>query len=193
VRLLREWNEKREEVNAEGPDIPASGAAVHGTTEQDGDGAERSTAQQQPRRYTRVCCMCAQAPALPCADDDDDDDDDDEAEESVTMQSDRPLRLRELKTLQRQQDRKKKSPMTKKAADTDDQIASNEEYEGGVHEEEDASVEEGESFDRGEDGTEDPFLEAVGGVDKLLLGEAYQERLLRAASGDAGGLNMNTL
>lgn len=88
-----------------------------------------------------------------------------------------PLKLRERKALERKlQNLKEKKtderPDTKDmAVEVDDEDSEGEENESSDVGSEDLNVDDGECVD-------DPFLKAVGGVDKLLIGEAYQKSLL---------------
>jgi hypothetical protein len=112
----------------------------------------------KPAVYRRVCAMCTKEPALAGEVHDDE-------EEEVGQ---RHLRLRERKTLERQKERatdsKRGSKAQKQDEDDDDDDKS-------------GSDDESESEKLGS--MEDPFLKAVGGADKLLTGEAYQEMLLQ--------------
>jgi hypothetical protein len=111
-------------------------------------------------KVRRACAVCVKEIALPDPEDENDGD---------LLESMGKISLRERKTLERQLAKKtKKSTKKKNAIDEDDE---NEEDE----------LEADLDFDDNEkesDDEDDPFLKAVGGADKLLTGEAYQQKLL---------------
>ena len=167
--------------------------------------------------HKRVCTVCFKQPALPvdaAADEECDDD---------NNNNNRPLKLRQVKALQRQrekqqyqqdeQGRKKKAPITDVTVEDD---AEGDEHENDdedevdedkdeQHDDDDADVRDtqysygarcdtdrndelnrvrsttatGGILDIDDDGDiNDPFLQAIGGAQNLLVGEAYQKRLL---------------
>ena len=105
-----------------------------------------------PPAKLRACAMCVKEIALSNPDDE---------EEEALIASMGKIRLRELKTLERQL---AKEPKT--SDDADDTKEEDTEIQGLV------------SIAEDDDEKDDPFLNAVGGVDKLLTGEAYQKALL---------------
>jgi len=165
---------------------------------------------QQPRQpfavYRRICAVCTKEPALLSLDGEEEDgtvegglfedhrqqrggDDDDGR---------RPLRLRKLKTLERQQREQQEGKAAEAAGRRRSQPTAGR-GEGRVRddvgychsnnsnddgEDDDDSVNGGvddiEEGDGGGDDDDDPFLAAVGGADKLLVGEAYQRQVLAA-------------
>jgi hypothetical protein len=142
----------------------------------------------------RACAVCVKELALPDPDDEEDED---------MLDSMGRLRLRERKTLERQlaareaeKASKKKNKVDDDDDDEDDDEQSDGDEPGTIPEENDDSVEDEEdNDDASDDGREDednekggnekclddeldPFLQAVGGADQLLTGEAYQKKLL---------------
>jgi hypothetical protein len=85
----------------------------------------------------------------------------------------RRLKLRERKTLERQQERAL-NPKRKDERECADEEGSNEIVE-------DDGLETDEDGLSGSDADDDPFLKAVGGADKLLTGDAYRNMLLQKA------------
>lgn len=108
------------------------------------------------RTYYRVCAMCVKEPAIRSQEDQEDDN---------SEPLGRKLRLREIKTLERQEERAMAAKRKKKKSDDSD--GSDEDHLDLGSSDEDMSD------------TEDPFLQAVGGADKLLTGDAYQNMLLQ--------------
>jgi hypothetical protein len=103
----------------------------------------------------RVCAMCVKELALTNPED--------EGEDDELAQAAGRIRLRELKTLERQIERE--AAAAKK---------SNKPEEDGDEDEIDGD----DDPDQVELESDDPFLQAVGGADKVLTGEAYQKHLL---------------
>ena len=173
--------------------------------------------------HKRVCTVCFKQPALPDENtgdyNDDDDDNDDEANH-------RPLKLRQVKSLQRQrekqqqeeQGRKKKPPSTSITTeenntdhnnnidddsegnhddDDDDDDDDDAEYDEEDEEDEDEHAERSDDHNicserystqstpatstldfTNDDEMNDPFLQAIGGAQNLLVGEAYQKKMM---------------
>ncbi|GKY98781.1 hypothetical protein MPSEU_000834300 [Mayamaea pseudoterrestris] len=191
VSLLGEWNENRGEQQEEEDHLETSDSAEDGEQDVavaavvgDDDGAAATTEHtvdaQTPdahpapyvkrikQPFTRVCAICVKEPALR--------DHDDENDEDAGVNLKR-LKLRELKTLERKQERANQKPRRKKQASEND-----DEVEGCDDEEEE------DQFDTDEDGSddeEDPFLLAVGGADKLAVGDAYQKLVLERQQAQA--------
>jgi Uncharacterized conserved protein (DUF2039) len=166
-----------------------------GSNKEDADKNDNEGGQRVVHR--RVCAMCVKEPALPCADDEDDDD-----ESSRLYAADgRKLKLREVKALQRkrlQEKRsKKKKSTTSSQQDDDDENDDDDNDDEGSDSNQHADVTPATvpskagtgkthhddcNTDDDDDDEDDPFLRAVGGADKLLTGEAYQQMLLQKAS-----------
>jgi Uncharacterized conserved protein (DUF2039) len=108
----------------------------------------------------------------------------------------RPLRLRQLKTLERQQMEKtgrsrsgRPRPRRESESDSDSDSGSSDDVDVDVDVDNDDVVYRGDDqSDAGPDNADgdtdeeeemDPFLRAVGGKDNLLVGEAYQQKLLK--------------
>jgi hypothetical protein len=109
----------------------------------------------------RACAMCVKDFALPGSDDED--------EEEDLLNSGKKLTLRQRKTLERQREQKKKKKRrNRQEGDGEDE----EESQG-------SNVDEMDTDDDQDEDENDPFLKAVGGADKLLTGEAYQQSLLQ--------------
>ena len=115
--------------------------------------------QQENPDCKRVCCMCTKEPALP---------DDDEGPEEVAALEAKlqgKLSLRQRKTIERQLERSTKRKSNEDGEEEEDD------------EEKPASEDELPELEE-DDEAEDPFLQAIGGADQLVTGEAYQQRLL---------------
>jgi hypothetical protein len=173
--------------------------------------------------HKRVCTVCFKQPALP--------DDDDTA---TTMTDDgmgdheldhrnRPLKLRQVKALQRQREKqqqqqdekkpKKKAPITdtneEEAGEEEDSDESDDDDEDKDNDEQYDDDDDDDTYNYGscsemaapdtlnhirslttsgrtngmldmtnDDDINDPFLQAIGGAQNLLVGEAYQKKLL---------------
>ncbi len=102
--------------------------------------------------------MCVKEPAIRSLAD---------QEEDPPESTGRKLKLREIKTLERQEERALAGKRKKKKKDDGDDDDDDEDDDDLDDSDEDMSD------------TEDPFLQAVGGADKLLTGDAYQNMLLQ--------------
>jgi hypothetical protein len=135
----------------------------------------------------RVCAVCVKEKALP-------DTDGDEPDVSEIIARMGPMSLRESRGLERQllrqqQEANGELPDEQEEEDAgkgDDNEEQDAEQVAGVNEqpvEVDDDDDSNEPLDEEEDYREeqDPFLQAVGGADKLLTGEAYQEMILAKA------------
>lgn len=116
----------------------------------------------------RACAVCVKELALP------DDEDGDDEENELALAAGR-MKLRDLKTLERQIEREEAE-----AAEADSEEA---EHEDAEPDKDGDEVDKGEEDDEQEgrvidDDEDDPFLQAIGGADKLLTGDAYRARLL---------------
>lgn len=149
------------------------------------------------KRNIKVCAVCTHEPALSKYDNMPP-----EASELVSQiqeledtledgvgEDGHKLTLREVKTIERQLEKLKLDikEFGKKKSESDE--ASDESGEDNECESEDeASVDSAESSHCDNDEDEvDPFLKAVGGTDKLLVGDEYQKMLL--AKAEAGNCN----
>ena len=128
------------------------------------DDDPKSDEPRQRRVYRRVCAMCVKEPALPG-----DSDEEDELDETL-QHLDRPLKLRERKRLERMLEKKSSRRRTRPEEVNEEQDEVDPQHEG----EEDSNNNDEED--------NDPLLEAVGGADQLLTGEAYQAKLLEQAA-----------
>jgi len=156
----------------------------HGVDEK--ERLERKTAPVE-RPYRRICAVCVKEPALPESDDDKDPregraGDDREADD---RDGKKPMRLRELKTLNRKSERRKErtGAADRFSAPTSGGSYVEDESDDGLKH----SIQGGDDcsgFDDNDAGPDDesadddPFLAAVGGPENLLVGEAYQHRML---------------
>jgi hypothetical protein len=127
--------------------------------------AKELLASWEDEEHVRVCAICVKEAALPDANEAGLDD-------NITAAT-RRLKLRERKTLERQQERAL-NPKRKDERECADEEGSNEIVE-------DDGLETDEDGLSGSDADDDPFLKAVGGADKLLTGDAYRNMLLQKA------------
>ena len=131
---------------------------------------------QSPTRHRRVCAMCVKEPALP-----DDNDDGDSVDNNQLSTGGRRLRLRERKTLERKEQQQPSRRQMPESNNIDDDSKAQELVVDNNSHTSDASDDIYSSSPQEEEEKEeeaDPFLQAVGGADKLLTGEAYQQMLL---------------
>jgi Uncharacterized conserved protein (DUF2039) len=130
-------------------------------------------------RYTRVCTVCFKQPALP---------ENHESANEEEMASGRPLKLRHIKTMQRQQEKLNsfKTNRSRSKNDEQDDDSDDDSDNSSSSQEEDAAISSNNYscssnsnritiMDEEED---DPFIQAIGGVQNLLVGDAYQTMLL---------------
>ena len=142
---------------------------------------------QRPRKI-KVCAMCTHEPALSKYDNMPPEASElvsqiQELEEALdsgmSVDDGHKLTLREVKTVERQLEKLKleiKEFGKKKEEDCDEDDEEGGEDDNGDETDEE---EENESNDsESEEDEDDPFLKAVGGKDKLLVGEEYQKMLL---------------
>eukprot|EP00984_Skeletonema_dohrnii_P020896 scaffold10294_cov102-Skeletonema_dohrnii-CCMP3373.AAC.6 len=152
------------------------------------------TAIRRARRRLRVCAMCASEPALSKHSYGDGEDEDliedihlleDKIEDGVSDDG-KKLTLREIKSLERkieklQLEMKERRKARENKDDDEEEEEGNEDdsSDGGDGEEAD-SVQLGDVAEEqdNDDDANDPFLQAIGGKDKLLVGEEYQKMLL---------------
>jgi hypothetical protein len=156
--------------------IADEGDKVDKEEEPEGADDQADNEEDEPHiHFRRVCCICVKEPALL-----DGDEVYDDAEDPFRNGGQR-LKLRERKTIERRQLLESKPKRKSKNTDEDDDENSNDEDP-----EDDEGSEPGEELDNDDEHAEDPFLTAVGGADKLLVGDAYQAMLLqRAAEAEA--------
>jgi hypothetical protein len=117
----------------------------------------------------RACAVCVKVLALP----DPEGDQKNELDEAMAN-----LRLRERKTIERKLANEKYAARKGGVNNDDDDDADDDGREGGVQHNHGNNF-AAEFSDTDSDDDEDPFLKAIGGADKLLVGEAYQQKLLQ--------------
>jgi hypothetical protein len=153
------------------------------------------TAIKRARRRLRVCAMCTAEPALSKHSYGDGEDEDlieeihlieDKIEDGVNDDG-KKLTLREIKTLERKIEKlqlemkeRRRARYAKEEEEEEEGDDDDEDSNGGDEEEAESVQLAGaaEEQDDDEDDANDPFLLAVGGKDKLLVGEEYQKMLL---------------
>lgn len=166
--LVNEWNAKAQEVQ-------------QNEQEQGDTGMEPSNGP-----YRRVCAVCVKEPAIY----DDTDEDDIEAKLSQKLRQaeaakGRPLKLREVKAMERQLVKQTQSQSQEQQEnDDDDDGHSKEDPQPQQSDDNDQALRKdtNDTFnipDQDDDDDDDPFLKAVGGADQLLTGEAYQLQQLK--------------
>jgi len=121
-------------------------------------------------KIIRVCAMCVKDEALP---DNDEKDTIDEAMAKLGRISLRQRRAIERGLLREQDEEKKRND----GSEGEEEEPNHEEEEFSSDFENDSTGDSNQDSDE-----EDPFLKAVGGADKLLTGEAYQDVLLQKES-----------
>jgi hypothetical protein len=138
------------------------------TTSVEGEQADgHDGADVDPAPFLRACAVCVKEVALP---DSEEEGDDNDLAAGVGR-----IRLRELKTMER-----KSAKDAEKSRKGDEDDNGDEDEEENRHRDEDeSSIPDG--IDDDDDGfdEDDPFLKAIGGAEKFLTGEAYQQKLLR--------------
>lgn len=182
LKLLKEWNQPKKKKTAKDKNVPSeelltTEKKVEETIQSEEaalesvvpEKQEETIEPKQPTRskaaHHRVCAMCAKEPSLAGPDDYDDED--------LAGYGQTRLRLRERKTLLRQHERETTPRKVNKVSLRDIEA---ENASDGSQNSDSESEEMGENAISGD---EDPFLKAVGGADKLLTGEAYQQMLLQ--------------
>jgi hypothetical protein len=127
--------------------------------------AEEQQLEDQVRfpKTLRVCAMCVKEIALP---------DPLNAEEELIQETGR-IQLRQRKALERRLERVNSRPSSSKNTTISTTVEEDNEDESSVD-----SYPEVADQAADDDDELDPFLQAVGGADKLLTGEAYQQKLL---------------
>lgn len=130
-----------------------------------------------------LCCVCAKEPALPELALHDPNAAASNLLATSSAAANRPLRLRERKAIERQAARKhqRHTGVARPAAgehdcneSEDPDTDNNDSSDDG----DDNDFDEEDEFEGEDEDEEDPFLKAVGGAEKLLVGEAYQRSKL---------------
>ena len=184
-------HDDEDEASADGIDGQHTGN-VEGTDESDNpvakeESPEETTSQTQPskRRRIKVCAMCTHSPALSKYDSlppeatelvQQIQELEDVLESGLDANDGHKLTLREVRGVERQIEklRVEIKEFGKKKNGNEDGEEEDSEDEGSGGEE----SKSGESDHVEEEDEDDPFLKAVGGKDKLLVGEDYQKMLL---------------
>lgn len=139
-----------------------------------------------PSNPHRVCAICVKEVALP-----DEGGPEHSIEDIVARMG--PMSLRQRRGLERQLLKQQEEQTGGTKANEDNLDGNDDEESDGVHVDdahEDGSEEEVEGdirqvFDECDE--DDPFLKAIGGADKLLIGEAYQKMLLAKQNAETSG------
>jgi hypothetical protein len=152
-----------------------------------------TTKVERPKRKIKVCAVCTNEPALSKYDNMPPETSElvsqiqqlEDVLDSGIAEDGHKLTLREVKTIERQLEKLKleiKNFGKKKGDDgnEDEQDEDDEEQEDDGDDEESSGEESDNDVDEEEE-EDDPFLKAVGGKDKLLVGDAYQQMLLAKA------------
>ena len=128
-------------------------------------------------RNRKVCAICAKDYALGSLEDDNEEDELAKLEQALEGK----LKLREKRAIERKierlaDERRRNRRKATAEEEAEDQKNDQEGQDSGREDTKDANED-----DSGDEVSEqdDPFLKAVGGVDKLLTGEAYQKQLLK--------------
>lgn len=168
--MEEEETEPQEEVAAEEP-AAACSASVSSSQQQ------ASATSTPATGNSRACAMCVKDYALPDSDDEDEGD-----YLANAAQGGKRLTLRQVKTIERQKEnaKKKRSAKNNDDQEEDEDSDSNNDNENRHENNNDDSDDDDMDMEAGDDSDEeDPFLKAVGGADKLLTGESYQQALLQ--------------
>jgi len=186
VQFLHEWKVKRQQKQQDASALNEEKQKV------DDESNLASASTVSPDNHfvaTRVCAICVTEPALFSENDQNEDD-------GNAQPLDRPLRLRERKALERERERERAAASNKRKDNNRNDDNNNEdedEEDDDKHDDHKEQVDnENDNIiddqvnklaiynedDDDDDETQDPFLQAVGGADKLLTGEAYQQKLL---------------
>ena len=175
-------------------DVESAADGEEATIKSDDDDNNATTEDQQTaikraRRRLRVCAMCAAEPALSKYSYGDGEDEDliedihlleDKIEDGVNDDG-KKLTLREIKSLERKIEKLQiEMKERRKARENKDDEENDDGSQGGDGEDDDSVEfdEAAEQQDDDDDDANDPFLQAIGGKDKLLVGEDYQKMLL---------------
>lgn len=180
-------------------ETPADGEEPITANDDDNDATVSTTSVDQAavrraRRRLRVCAMCASEPALSKYSYGDGEDEDliedihlleDKIEDGVNDDG-KKLTLREIKSMERKIEKLQlEMKERRKARESKDDEEENDDGEDGSDGDDGQEVDSVE-FDKAaeeqddddDDDANDPFLQAIGGKDKLLVGEEYQKMLL---------------
>ncbi len=142
------------------------------------DEANQQQEESNENKRPRVCAVCVKEPVMIHSDNKDSSTstpkDDVEQLEEELVSGTKMLKLRERKALERKVEKLRREEKERKRIER--KLAA-----GIIDKEGDDSEEENDSIytEEENDETQDDLLEAVGGKDKLLIGEAYQQMLLQ--------------
>jgi hypothetical protein len=183
--------EKKKQESTQRDDDTPSDEAV----EIDNDDSSAAYTAADASYCHRVCAICVREPAL----EDDGDGNTETLDDILAREGRHRIRLREQKALERKLEREQGTKAAKQAtANKEARRAAaaqqQEESDGvlvlGEDNVDDQSFSEKEAQSTAKDDNDDeddPFLKAVGGADKLLTGEAYQQMLLERATKGMNG------
>ena len=148
----------------------------------DDEEEEEEETPENPRNR-KVCAICAKAYAMGSLEDDNEEDELAKLEQALEGK----LKLREKRAIERKierlaEARRRNRRVAKVEEEVEDQKNDQEGQDAGREDTKDANDD-----DSGDEVSEqdDPFLKAVGGVDKLLTGETYQKQLLEQQAAGA--------
>ena len=148
---------------------------------------------EKPKMECKVCAVCVKEPAI--KDGSENGGIEAEIEEQIQLMEEklkRPLKLRESKAIERKvtraHEREKERLKAERRKARDEEAAarlagSNDNTNGDGDEKQKGADDSSESDQEslGDESDDDPFLQAVGGQNKLLTGEAYQQMMLEKA------------
>ena len=151
--------------------------------------------QSREKRCSAVCAMCCKQPAMEDSNSNLDIDNQIEQQIAVMEQKlNRPLKLRETKAIERkvirahEKEKERLKEERRRAREEEEQQQQDEEEEAEGDNENGTNgddngylgrVEEEDGYNEDENDDDfDPFLQAIGGQDKLVTGEAYQRMIL---------------
>jgi Uncharacterized conserved protein (DUF2039) len=165
------------------------------------EGDANANAAANAVAYRQICCICVKEPSLEGnggkgdgggnGNEDGVDGTSSTGAAAGASGTSRPLRLRQLKTLERQQMEKagrsrsgrrlsRRESESESESDSNSGSSDDDDNDDVVHRGDDRSDAGPDDVDGDTDEEEmDPFLRSVGGKDNLLVGEAYQQRMLK--------------
>jgi Uncharacterized conserved protein (DUF2039) len=132
------------------------------------------------KQHRRVCTICFKEPALPSPGDDNTDDENDinngklKLRQIKTIQRNKTREINEKKKLKKELRQQQQQQQNNNTDHNDDTIVQKLHINNNSSDDDDDTEDEND-----DDDVNDPFLQAVGGKDKLLTGDAYQQMLLR--------------
>ena len=181
MQFLEEWNQQQQQPDQQQPAPPEEEEDV---VEAEEVCSVKPHPQELSVRATRVCAVCVQEPVITAASGGRGNRDQEVENGSDEDSEARPLKLREIKTLERQREREAINRRSQLNPPPHEKHLDNH-YNSEHHPQEHLSELQTKTKDLtiddvgfDSDDANDPFLQAVGGADKLLTGEAYQQRLL---------------